>query len=189
MSWQTKAGFVPGARALRVTIFALAMLIGGMGIFRDVVPGQVAQSSTAVQPIVHVKLKGAIGFVAAELLDRAIQRAERERATALVVQLDTPGGLVTSTREMIQSILASRVPVVFFVAPSGARAASAGTFLLYASHVAAMAPGTHLGAATPIPLGMPGMPGQPTKPKGPDEKDKDKNKNKNGEPGSAGDRK
>jgi len=108
-----------------------------------------------------IDIKGAIGFVSAEHLAKALERAAAERAAVLLVRIDTPGGLLVSTREMIQAILAARVPVVMYVAPEGSRAASAGTYLLYASHVAAMAPGTHLGAATPIALAPPGMPGGP----------------------------
>jgi membrane-bound serine protease (ClpP class) len=113
------------------------------------------------RPVLVIDIKGAIGFVAAGQLAKALERAAAQGAPVVVVRLDTPGGLLTSTREMIQAILASRVPVAMYVAPNGARAASAGTYLLYASHVAAMAPGTHLGAATPIPLSAPGMPGAP----------------------------
>jgi membrane-bound serine protease (ClpP class) len=113
------------------------------------------------RPALVIDIKGAIGFVAAGQLAKALDRAAAQGAPVVVVRLDTPGGLLSSTREMIQAILASRVPVAMYVAPNGARAASAGTYLLYASHVAAMAPGTHLGAATPIPLSAPGMPGAP----------------------------
>jgi membrane-bound serine protease (ClpP class) len=106
-------------------------------------------------------IKGAIGFVAANHLTRALDRAAASGAPALIVRLDTPGGLLDSTREMIHAILASRVPVVMYVAPNGSRAASAGTYLMYAAHVAAMAPSTHLGAATPISLAPTGLPGSP----------------------------
>ena len=99
-----------------------------------------------------IDIKGAIGFVAAGQLAKALEQAAAQGSPAVIVRLDTPGGLLSSTREMIHTILASRVPIVMYVAPNGSRAASAGTYLMYASHVAAMAPGTHLGAATPISL-------------------------------------
>jgi membrane-bound serine protease (ClpP class) len=84
---------------------------------------------------------------------RAIDRAERDGREALIVRLDTPGGLDSSMRDIIKRILISEVPVVVFVAPPGARAASAGTFIAYAAHVAAMSPGTSIGAATPVQMG------------------------------------
>lgn len=119
----------------------------------------------AERPVLLVEIKGAIGFVAVAQLTKALDRAADQNAAAVIVRLDTPGGLVSSTREMIQAILATRVPVVMYVAPNGSRAASAGTYLMYASHVAAMAPGTHLGAATPISLAPGGLPGSPPQPK------------------------
>jgi membrane-bound serine protease (ClpP class) len=113
------------------------------------------------QPVLVIDIKGAIGFVSAEHLAKGLDRAAARGAPALIVRLDTPGGLLSSTREMIQAMLASRVPVVMYVAPNGSRAASAGTYLMYAAHVAAMAPSTHLGAATPISLAPTGLPGSP----------------------------
>jgi membrane-bound serine protease (ClpP class) len=111
--------------------------------------------------VLLVDIKGAIGVVSADQLAKALHRAAASGAQALVVRVDTPGGLLSSTREMILAILASPVPVVMYVAPNGSRAASAGTYLMYASHVAAMAPSTHLGAATPISLSPGGLPGSP----------------------------
>lgn len=103
--------------------------------------------------VVLVEIQDAIGPATKDHFLRALEHAEAEDARLLVLKLDTPGGLDAAMRDMIQGILNSRVPVVTWVAPPGARAASAGTFILYASHFAAMAPGTNLGAATPVPLG------------------------------------
>ena len=115
--------------------------------------------------VLMIDVKGAIGFVSMSHLERALQAAAARNASLLIVRLDTPGGLVSSTRDMIQAILSSSVPVAIYVAPSGARAASAGAYLAYAAHISAMAPATHIGAATPVQLGAPGMPGAPPQPK------------------------
>ncbi len=144
---------------------------------------------------VLVEIKDAIGPATKDHFLRALERAEDSDARLLVLQLDTPGGLDAAMRDMIQGILASDVPVVTYVAPSGARAASAGTFILYASHVAAMAPGTNVGAATPVPIG--GSPPSDEKDRARDGKDdrKDDQKDEDGDaeaqpaPGSASDRK
>ncbi|HZX15288.1 MAG TPA: nodulation protein NfeD [Pseudomonas sp.] len=111
--------------------------------------------------VVVAEIDGAISPASAAYFLRAQDEAKRAQAELLVLRLNTPGGLDSSMREMIQGILASPVPVATYVAPSGARAASAGTYLLYASHIAAMTPGTNLGAATPVAIGIGGDSGKP----------------------------
>lgn len=114
--------------------------------------------------VVVAEIDGAISPATSAYFLRALDEARQAQAELLVLRLNTPGGLDSSMREMIQGVLASPVPVAIYVAPSGARAASAGTYLLYASHIAAMAPGTNLGAATPVAIGIGGDQSPPNRP-------------------------
>jgi len=127
----------------------LAVLVGSVVAFLGVFGTGAA--ALAEQPHVDkLVLTDTIQPVAAGQLDRAIAQANSDGAQALLVQLDTPGGLLDSTRDMVRAIFSSRVPVIVYVSPSGARAGSAGFFLLEAADVAAMAPGTNAGAAHPV---------------------------------------
>ncbi len=113
---------------------------------------QTPESGNNAGFVARIQLDGPIGPAAAEYFDSAVQQATTDGASAIVLQLDTPGGLSSSMRQIVSSMLAAKIPVLGHVAPNGARAASAGTYILYAAQIAAMAPATHLGAATPVPL-------------------------------------
>ena len=144
----------------------------------------------ATRSAVMIEIKDAIGPATSDFFVRSLAEAKSRGAPLFIVQMDTPGGLDSAMRDMIQAIIASPVPVVMYVAPSGARAASAGTYLLYASHVAAMAPATNLGAATPVQIGGSPPPSTPEPKSGDKEGEKDSEEAPASElPGTASERK
>ena len=127
-----------------------AVATAGAALVLLAIPAAFAQDGGPT--VLQAEVRGVITPVVAEYLSEAVERADRDGHEALLVKLDTPGGLDTSMREIVQSFLNARVPVIVWVAPSGARAASAGAVIALAAHKAAMSPGTNIGAATPVAL-------------------------------------
>lgn len=112
-----------------------------------------ASAFAAERKVMLLTIEGGIGPAVSEYIKTGLEAARQRDDAAVILQIDTPGGLVSATREIVQAILASPVPVFAYVAPAGARAASAGTYIVYASQLAAMAPGSNIGAATPVRIG------------------------------------
>jgi len=135
-------------------LFSLLLFVAALPLFPQTAPNNT----------IHVlRIDGAIGPASSEFIVGGIEAAQSQ-AKALIIEMDTPGGLDLAMRDMIQAILESDIPVITYVSPQGSRAASAGTYILYASHVAAMAPATNLGAATPVQIAAPGIGETPEEP-------------------------
>jgi membrane-bound serine protease (ClpP class) len=138
-----------------------ATLVAAIAVAVQFAPPMLQSAEESGRPALMIEIDGAIGPATARYVKEALTTASERRAGVVILRLNTPGGLATNMREIIADVLASSVPVIGYVAPSGAHAASAGTYILYATHIAAMASGTNLGAATLAQIGgpLPGLPG------------------------------
>lgn len=157
----------------RIYRLAAAALVAGAGLsLLQTAPLAAEGEQTRPDRAVVLEVDGAIGPATNDFIVRGIENAEESGAALVILRLNTPGGLDTSMRDIIRKILASRVPIVTYVSPPGSRAASAGTYIMYASHVAAMAPATNLGSATPVSISPGGLGGggdEPSEPGSGDE--------------------
>src|SRR5512144_1177233 len=135
-----------------MTLSVRRLLISAVTLFLAF-PGAALPAAPAAKGVLVATIAAPIGPVTADYLDSVLERAAGDNAALLVVELDTPGGLDSAMRQMVQAILKSRVPVAVYVSPQGARAASAGVLITLAADVAAMAPGTNIGAAHPVSMG------------------------------------
>jgi membrane-bound serine protease (ClpP class) len=142
--------------AMLCAVLVAALLPPGAAHAQAAPASRPAAAASTPASVYVLPVKGAIGPAVAGFIERGFKRAHDAGAQLIVLKMDTPGGLDPSMRQIIQAILASPVPVATYVSPGGARAASAGTYILYASHIAALAPGTNLGAATPVRVGVGG---------------------------------
>jgi membrane-bound serine protease (ClpP class) len=157
--------------ALLLLVWLMPRFAFAAGLDDDLVaPESRAPSQSSVRRVLMLDLQGPVGPATASFIATSLEQAASRNAELLIIRMDTPGGLDAATRDIIKAILNAPLPVATFVAPEGARAASAGTYILYASHIAAMSPATNVGAATPVDI-IGGKPPGQSKPPGKDDEE------------------